>query len=83
MNNPALPDPTDAQLSYEIRLVQKHYEKGDCRIDCPMYSELRECCTVLEDDLDLDECPAFEGLIAEAQRAMEEEHESIVAWGLE
>lgn len=79
MNNPALPEPSDAQLSYEITLIQKHYAEGDCRIECPMFSELRECCTVLADDLALEECPAYEELLAEDMRHQAEDQEGCYA----
>ena len=76
-NDPRNSEPSDAQLSWELSLLRKAFPLSECD-DCPLFHEDSEKpCEVLHGDVDQDECPGLPELIADAQRAMQDEHEAM------
>ena len=73
-NDPRNSEPSNAQLSWELSLLRKAFPLSECD-DCPLFHEDSDKpCEVLHGDVDQDECPGLPELIADAQRAAEDEH---------
>jgi hypothetical protein len=74
-NDPRNADPSDAELSADYALIAAYFRKNGC-YECPHRSAMREVCMVVEDGLDLYDCPEWSSIWQDAMHAAQEEYEA-------